>query len=196
MVGGVGVLEDGAASVDRATVAPGHTLVLIGGTAGHLGASIYLRDLLGRTDGAPPAVDPEAERRNGDLVRRLIGSGDVLACHDLSDGGLALALAEMALAGRAGIALDAPPVGLPLHAWLFGEDQGRYLIETADAAAALAAATAAGVPAAVIGETVAEPSLTLREGCPISLARLREAHEGWLPGWIGGSQSGTAAARS
>ena len=196
VVGGVGVLEDGATAVDRGTVAPGHALVLIGTTAGHLGASVYLRDLLGRTDGAPPTVDLAAERRNGDLVRRLIGSGAVLACHDLSDGGLALALAEMALAGRAGVALDAPPGDLPLHAWLFGEDQGRYLIETADAAAALAAATAADVPAAVIGETVAEPSLTLRKGCPISLARLREAHEGWLPGWIGGSQSGTAAARS
>jgi len=129
-------------------------------------------------------------------VRRLIGSGAVLACHDLSDGGLALALAEMALAGRAGIVLNGQPAGLPLHGWLFGEDQGRYLVESANAGAILEAAQAASVPAAVIGETVAVPSLTLRKGCPISLARLREAHEGWLPGWIGGSQSGTAAARS
>ena len=183
-------------AVDRGTVAPDHAIVLIGDTAGHLGASVYLRDLLGRTDGAPPPVDLAAERRNGDLVRRLIGSGVVLSCHDLSDGGLALALAEMALAGRAGLALNEPPAGLPLHAWLFGEDQGRYLVESEDAGTILEAAQAAGVPASVIGETVAAPSLTLREGCPISLARLREAHEGWLPGWIGGSQSGTAAARS
>ncbi len=196
VVGGVGVLDDGATAVDRGTVAPGHALILIGGTAGHLGASIYLRDLLDRTDGAPPPVDLEAERRNGDLVRCLIGSGAVLACHDLSDGGLALALAEMALAGRAGIALDAPPAGRPLHAWLFGEDQARYLVETADAAVVLHAAESAGVPAAPVGKTVAEPALTLRKGRPISLARLREAHEGWLPAWISGVNSGTAAARS
>ena len=196
VIGGVGVLEDGARAVDRGTAAPGNALVLIGATAGHLGASLYLRDLLGRTDGAPPPVDLAAERRNGDLVRGLIGSGAILACHDLSDGGLALALAEMALAGRAGIALDSAPEDLPLHGWLFGEDQGRYVVETADGDAVVDAARAAGVPARIVGQTVAEPSLTLREGCPISLARLREAHEGWLPGWIGGSQSGTAAARS
>ena len=196
VIGGVGVLEDGAKAIDRGTVTPGNVLVLIGSTTGHLGASLYLRDLLGRSEGPPPPVDLAAERRNGDLVRDLIVSGAVLACHDLSDGGLAMALAEMALAGSAGIVLDATPDGLPLHAWLFGEDQGRYLLETADADAVLAAARAAGVPARIAGETVAEPSLTLRKGCPISLARLRKAHEGWLPAWIEGSQSGTAAARS
>ena len=187
--------EDGATAVDRGTVAPGHALVLIGATTGHLGASLYLRDVHGRTDGAPPPVDLATERRNGDLVRSLIGGGAVMACHDLSDGGLAMALAEMTLAGRAGIALDAVPDGLPLHAWLFGEDQGRYLVETADSDAIVDEARAAGVTATVVGQTVAEPSLTLRKGCPISLARLREAHEGWLPGWIEGSQSATAAAR-
>ncbi len=196
VIGGVGVLEDGAKAVDRGTAAPGNALVLIGATTGHLGASLYLRDVLGRAEGAPPPVDLAAERRNGDLVRSLIGGGAVLACHDLSDGGLAIALAEMALAGRTGIALDATPEGLPLHAWLFGEDQGRYLVETADGDAIADSARTAGVPAAIIGQTVAEPTLTLRKGCPISLARLREAHEGWLPGWIGGSQSATAAARS
>ena len=196
VIGGVGVLEDGVKAVDRGTVTPGNALVLIGSTAGHLGASLYLRDLLGRPEGPPPPVDLAAERCNGDLVRGLIGRGEILACHDLSDGGLAMALAEMALAGSAGIVLDATPDGRPLHAWLFGEDQGRYLLETADADAVLAAARAAGVPARIAGQTVAEPSLTLRKGCPISLARLREAHEGWLPAWIEGSQSGTAAARS
>ncbi|MCY4396646.1 MAG: phosphoribosylformylglycinamidine synthase subunit PurL [Rhodospirillaceae bacterium] len=195
VIGGVGVLEDGATAVDRGTVAPGHALVLIGATTGPLGASLYLRDVHGRTDGAPPPVDLATERRNGDLVRSLIGVGAVMACHDLSDGGLAMALAEMALAGRAGIALDAVRDGLPLHAWLFGEDQGRYLVETADSDAIVDEARAAGVTATVVGQTVAEPSLTLRKGCPISLARLREAHEGWLPGWIEGSQSATAAAR-
>ena len=129
-------------------------------------------------------------------MRRLIAEGAVLACHDLSDGGLALAVAEMGLSGRAGIALNKPPAGLPLHAWLFGEDQGRYLVEAEDAGPILEAAQAAGAPAAVIGRTVAEPALTLTEGRPISLARLREAHEGWLPAWISGRNSGTAAAQA
>ncbi len=160
--------------------------MLIGETEGHLGASIYLRDIEGRSDGAPPPVDLEIERRNGDFVREKIREGVLTACHDLSDGGLAVGLAEMALAGDCGADItgaEQEPGNPPLAAWLFGEDQARYLVTTAQADALLAAAVEVGVPARVIGQTGGD-RLILAEGEAISLAELRAGHEGWLPGYM------------
>ncbi len=184
VIGGVGVLEDGAHVVGRGTTGADRIIILIGKTVGHLGASRYLRDVLNCADGPPPPVDLVAERLHGNLIRNLIQEGTVTACHDLSDGGLALALSEMVLAGQAGIALDNVPDTPPLHAWLFGEDQGRYVVETTKMKQVLAAAQANGAPAMAIGQTVAEPALTLRKSHPISVSRLEEAYEGWLPAWI------------
>ncbi len=185
-IGGVGLLDDLGGHMTLAVKAAGETLVLLGETKGHLGQSLYLRELQGREEGAPPPVDLAAERRAGDLVRALIGEKKINACHDLSDGGLAVAAAEMALAGDIGVTLEAPaPLPCPLHAWLFGEDQGRYLVCSAAPEALLAAAEAAGVPAAVVGRT-GGATLTLPGGGTISLAELRQAHEGWLPGYMTG----------
>ncbi len=151
VIGGVGLVADARRAVDLALKRDGNALILIGDTAGHLGASLYLREIEGREDGPPPPVDLAAERRNGDFVRRLIEQGLAAACHDLSDGGLLVALAEMAMAGGRGVALDPLPADAPVNAFLFGEDQARYLIETADATTVLAAAGVAGVPARRIG---------------------------------------------
>lgn len=187
VIGGLGVLEDCAKAADIALKAPGETILLIGQTRGHLGASAYLRAILGREEGAPPPVDLAAERRNGDFLRGLIAEGRVSACHDLSDGGLLVALAEMALAAAepVGARLEQPAEGgLPAHAWLFGEDQARYLVTTRDAESLLDMARAAAVPAAEIGRTEAERALTLSDGATISLEVLAGAHEGWLPGYM------------
>jgi len=182
-VGAVGLIADYARRADFAAMKPGDALVLVGETRGELGASMYLRELLGREDGAPPPVDLAVERRNGDFVRNLIESGQVTVVHDLSDGGLVAALAEMALASGVGGQLT-PPEGLPAHAWLFGEDQGRYLLATRAADALLAAAEASGVPARVIGEACNDVL-----ACPglfsLDLERLRTAHEGWMPAFMG-----------
>ena len=151
-----------------------------------LGCSLYLRDVEGKAEGPPPPVDLAAERRNGDFVRAQIQIGTVSACHDLSDGGLAVALAEMALAGDCGadITEGAAAAGNPpLAAWLFGEDQARYLVATGEADALLAAAARAGVPARAIGRSGGN-RLILAAGEAICLADLRAAHEGWLPGYM------------
>ena len=108
--------------------AEGEYVLLIGETNGHLGQSLYLRELHGVEIGAPPPVDLAAERRNGDYVRDLILAGHATACHDVSDGGLLVALAEMAMASGIGATIQTLPPDLPLHALWFGEDQGRYLI--------------------------------------------------------------------
>ena len=116
----------------------------------------------------------------------MIHAGHVAACHDLSDGGFLVALAEMAMASGRGATIEWPG-DMPRHAWLFGEDQGRYLIETADAGAILAAAQIAGVPAACVGrvDSAGEgAALTLSGGGAISVAQLTAANEAWLPGYM------------
>ncbi|HXV01013.1 MAG TPA: AIR synthase-related protein, partial [Caulobacteraceae bacterium] len=165
-----------------ASMRVGETLVLVGATVGDLGASLYLRELLGREDGAPPPVDLTAERRNGDFVRALIGDGAVSAVHDLSDGGLVAAAAEMAMASNQGISLRLPDTDAAV-AMLFGEDQARYLLAAKDVAPILAAAAAAGVPAVAIGAAEGE-ALSVDGLFSLPLARLREAHETWLPGYM------------
>ncbi|HKS89399.1 MAG TPA: AIR synthase-related protein, partial [Stellaceae bacterium] len=183
VIGGIGLLSDAHRALDLALKNDGATLLLIGATTGHLGASLYLREIEGREDGAPPPVDLAAERKNGDFVRRLIERGLISACHDIADGGLLIALAEMAMAGSRGALLDPPPPDLPAHAWWFGEDQARYLLETADPDAVLAAAASAAVPVCRIG-TTGGAALTLSGGGAISVAQLKAANEAWLPGYM------------
>jgi len=182
-IGGVGLLADVSKAVGLAFPAEDQAIVLIGETTGHMGASLYLREIEGREAGAPPPVDLSAERRNGDWVRAMIEAGRVTACHDLSDGGLAVGLAEMALAGKMGAGIEVPDGAPPLHGWLFGEDQGRYLVTTGDPAGLLAEAAENGVPAAKIGNTGGE-RLTLAVNRSISLSELRTAHESWLPAYM------------
>jgi len=141
-----------------------------------------LREVLGREDGAPPPVDLALERRHGDLVRTLIDAGAVGVVHDLSDGGLAAAAAEMALASKVGVRLNALPEAP--HARLFGEDQARYLLGVADPAPVLAAAQAAGAPAAIVGQAEGD-GLAVDGLFSLPLDRLRAAHEGWMPTYMG-----------
>ncbi|QQS11584.1 MAG: phosphoribosylformylglycinamidine synthase subunit PurL [Rhodospirillales bacterium] len=188
VIGGVGVMPDVAGAVDIALRAPDLALVLVGATAGHLGQSIYLRETAGCEEGAPPPVDLGVERRNGDFVRGRIRAGKVAACHDLSDGGLLIALAEMAMAGGIGATIAIPKdAGCPAHAYLFGEDQGRYLLAVpdAEAAALVTAAATAGVPAARLGVS-GGTALTVEGTLSISVAELRRTHEAWLPEYMAG----------
>jgi phosphoribosylformylglycinamidine synthase subunit PurL len=138
--------------------------------------------ILGREEGAPPPVDLHAERRNGEFVASLIAEGRIAAAQDLSDGGLAVALAEMALAGGIGATVE---VSGPEHAFFFGEDQGRYVVAAALEATAgiLEDAGRAGVPAARIGVTGGD-ALKLGGAAPLALAALAEAYETWLPDYM------------
>ena len=147
----MGVIDDIATSTGSRLTQSGLALVLIGSTKGWLGQSIYLRELHGREEGAPPPVDLAVERRNGDFVRGEIVGRRVHACHDLSDGGLLVALAEMCLSGGTGASIKLPAGAAAPHAYLYGEDQGRYLIATDDGGALIEAAEKAGAPAVLLG---------------------------------------------
>ena len=181
-IGAVGLIKDLSKIVSIAPPESGLTLILLGKTDGWLGCSLYLREIHGREDGAPPPVDLTAERQVGDLVRTLIHQGHISACHDLSDGGLAIALAEMCLAGNMGASISLPS-HIPPHAFLFGEDQGRYLVATAAAPKVLEAATKSGVTALILGQSGGD-SLKLDKMGIISVSELRQAHESWLPGFM------------
>jgi len=182
-VGGVGLLADYGARADFGSMKDGDVLVLIGTNTGEMGASLYLREVLGREDGAPPPVDLALERRTGDLVRGLIRAGKLHTVHDLSDGGLVIGAAEMALASGVGVSLDASSAG-HAHVLLFGEDQARYLVATQDAEAILAAAVEAGLHASVVGRAGGD-AFSSGGLFSIPLDRLRAAHEGWMPRFMG-----------
>jgi phosphoribosylformylglycinamidine synthase len=183
VIGGVGLIADARGAIDLALKRAGDALILIGETGGHLGCSLYLREIEGSEAGPPPPVDLAAERRNGDFVRGEIRAGRVAACHDLSDGGLFVAIAEMAMGGGRGVHLGPLPADLPRQAYLFGEDQARYLIETLDPDSVLEAARAAGVPSRVIG-VVGGVSLTLPGAGAISVDTLKAMNEAWLPSYM------------
>ena len=180
-VGGVGLIPDLNFIATLKGAKEGDTLILIGETLGWLGSSIYLREILNREDGAPPPVDLEAEKRNGDYVRKLIRNRRVNAVHDCSDGGLAITACEMAFAGNIGMHLSAPK-DCSTHGWLFGEDQARYLVavEKNSVNPVISTASAKGVAAQIVGK-VGGDRITAEGAFDVSLEGLREKHEAFLP---------------
>jgi phosphoribosylformylglycinamidine synthase len=186
-IGGVGVLDDVSRTATIAFKCPGEAILLVGTTTGWLGQSLYLREICEREEGAPPPVDLAEERRNGDFVRALIRDGRVFAVHDVSDGGLAVALAEMAMAGGLGATVQAPET-IPAHAFWFGEDQARYVLVTAPESAGtiLASAQDAGVACQRLGET-GGLTLTLGGETAILLSDLVGNFEEWLPDYMAGA---------
>jgi phosphoribosylformylglycinamidine synthase len=178
-IGGVGLIDDLDHTAHVGLDKPDLAVIAVGATTGHLGASIYLREIGGSEDGAPPRVDLAAERRNGDFVQTQISNGTVRICHDVSDGGFAVALAEMVMAGGNGITLSVSDTAD--HGWWFGEDQARYILAVDQSAGEklISDAREANVPAQQIGVSGGEVLELGREGA-ISITSLREAAERWL----------------
>ena len=188
-IGGVGVIADVRKAAHTGFTRDNDVVALIGATRGWLGQSAWLRDILGRAEGAPPPVDLVAERRNGDFVRELILAGRVIAAHDLSDGGLAVALAEMALENGVGARIERIP-DCPAHAALFGEDQARYLLalDPEEAGKVAAEAGEKGVPFLTLG-TTGGAALVLPGEQPIELSALNSAFETPLPAYMSGDDN-------
>ena len=186
-IGAVGLLPDVEGAVTIAFKAEKEPILLVGAQPAwgtHLGRSIYLKEIMGREDGPPPPVDLAHEQKVGDFVRALIRDGVVTACHDLSDGGLAVGLAEMAMASGIGATVEQPADTSPL-ATFFGEDQGRYLltIRPDSLDAVLDKAKQAGISAPRIGSTGGD-KLELGSIVSIPVAKLSEAHENWFPAFM------------
>lgn len=184
-IGGVGLLNDSSKMVTIAPQNDGEELILIGETKGHLGASLYLTVLEGREEGAPPPVDLKQEKKCGDFVRSQIDAGKIAACHDIADGGLIIALSEMAMAAQKGMKVTVETHNVPDHAFAFGEDQGRYILSVAadQAEAILKAASDHNIPAQNIG-TIGGDELTFNNNVTISVTELLDAHNSWMPDYM------------
>ena len=188
VIGGVGLLEDLGKSTTIALKRHDEDIILIGSCSGWLGQSIYLREIHGLEMGAPPPLDLDEEKRNGDLVRNLIKQGTVSACHDISDGGILIAIAEMALASVKdamflGVKIT-NPTNIPDHAFFFGEEQSRYILTSPDANSIMEIAKRHNVSAKILGKTTKHQELTIDKIGNISLQRCFEINERWLPGYM------------
>jgi len=183
-IGGVGLLQDWSKSATIGFKAEGEAILVLGKTNGYLGQSLWLRDIVGREDGLPPRVNLEDERINAALVRTLLTDGTLSAVHDISDGGLLVAISEMALAGNLGARLTSQPTSVSILGWLFGEDQARYLVTTTNAERVLGKAKEMGVEAHYIGKVTAK-GLGVDQLFALPLADLRAAHEGFFPKLMG-----------
>ncbi|RUZ76962.1 phosphoribosylformylglycinamidine synthase subunit PurL [Mesorhizobium sp. M7A.F.Ca.US.006.01.1.1] len=187
-IGGVGLIADWSKMVRIGFAAEGQMILLVGAPASwgtHLGQSVYFRDIHGRTDGPPPPVDLDHEKRVGDHVRALIASGIVTAAHDVSDGGVAVALAEMTMASGIGATVPGLVGTDPIPVW-FGEDQGRYLLtlsidpDSDEWDAIRKQQSELGIFAPWIGSTGGS-ALKLGDARAIPASELSAAHEGWFP---------------
>lgn len=191
VVGMIGVIDDIAKAVNIAAPCDSE-LVVIGQDQechdGWLGSSIYAEMMTENPPAAPPPVDLAVEAAHGRLVRELIGSGIIIAAHDISDGGLLPAIADMLIAGTVGAEIIMPHAESDSQrtGWAFGEDQGRYLVATRDLDALKAAACAQEIPIQHIGKTNASKELKLSSGTLISIKEINDAYEGWLPDMMAG----------
>ena len=186
-IGGVGLIPDWSKMARIGFAGDNECVLLVGAPPSwgtHLGQSIYMRDVHGRSDGPPPPVDLAAEKRTGDFVRSLIRSGLATAVHDCSDGGLALALAEMAMASGIGAEVNQLNEYDPI-AVFFGEDQGRYVVTVRrdDLDEVHDQAKFSGVFSPWIG-TTGGTALKLGDARAISVAELKSAHESWFPDFM------------
>ena len=180
-IGGVGVISDWKKAVGLAFKAAGEDIFVIGETRGHLGQSLYLRDIHEIEAGEAPPVDLAAEKLNAAFVREAIDQGLITACHDISDGGLLVALADMAMAGGIGATLD---VDGDASFW-FGEDQGRYILTTTQPDMIEKLSAQHTIPLRKIGATQ-EKTLQAPGGHSISIDELKTIHESWLPDYMEG----------
>ncbi|NNF79511.1 MAG: phosphoribosylformylglycinamidine synthase subunit PurL, partial [Rhizobiales bacterium] len=188
-IAGVGLLPDLSKMTTMKFKQEGDAILLLGPDtpAGHLGQSLYLREVLGREDGPPPHVALESERKVGDFVRGLILESKLSAVHDVSDGGLAVCLAEMVMASGTGASVSLAFAQIPEHASLFGEDQGYYVVTCADSISDQIIANARNndLFATLLG-TTGGADLTFEGSAAISVADMQERHQHWLPAYMAG----------
>ena len=182
-VGAVGLLSDYRRAGRAAFLKSGEVLLLIGKSAGHMGSTLFSQSFLTIPKAAPP-VDLETEKQHGIFLREVLASGLAQSAHDLSGGGLAVALAEMALGENIGATLQIPENTHP-HRFLFSEDQARYVIalDKKNLPHIKKRAQEKKIPLTLIGETGGS-DLTFGNAAPISLESLRKAHESWFPSYM------------
>ncbi len=186
VVGVLGVIADVARRTPIAWGSVGGRIYVLGDTHDEFGGSEWAHHVHGHLGGLPPAVDLEREQVLGEVLVAGSLEGLLTAAHDVSDGGIAQVLVEMALASNAGGRCSVPD-GVDPFTYLFSESTGRAVVvvppESADRLLAICAER--GLPAAFIGVVDGSDSLEFTDLFTASLAELREAHEATLPRLFG-----------
>ena len=129
VIGGVGLIKKLSKPLNHIFKKEKDILILIGKTFGHIEQSCFLKENYSITDGMPPEINLLNEKNNGECLLKLIEKELILSSHDISSGGLILALAEMALSSNFGVKIHKPKKLTDLNSYFFGEDQARYIIE-------------------------------------------------------------------
>jgi phosphoribosylformylglycinamidine synthase len=183
-IGGVGLLADIEKRLKNHFTKVGDIILLIGETHGHMGQSLYLREQLKREDGPPPPVDMALEKSHGEMILQLNAQGLLSACHDVSDGGMLVALAEMCMAQNIGAQI-ALPNGLAPHIYGLGEDQARYLVSVprAHKDQVLMLLNQANIYFDDLGKTIAD-ALIVEGHLSVNIQVLRDYHEAVLPEYM------------
>ncbi len=185
VIGGVGVINDCEKSMDMAFKGANEYIFVIGhdtDVMGHMGQSLYAREVLGKKGndaGEPPLVDLNQEKQVGLFILKLINDGVLSSCHDVSDGGVLCAIAEMCLASNIGADLDV----IDDTCFWFGEDQGRYIISTDNKDNVITLAEAENISIKQLGFTTGS-SLSIGKDASISVEDLKQFHEDWLPDYM------------
>ena len=189
VIGMVGVIENVDDAVGNCFVAADQDIFVIGQSDkaddGWLGASIYQQHHGDDGIYAPPPLDLVAEQKTSSFVRQQILGGGISAAHDIADGGLAVAIAEMAMRSGFGAEIAVPKTG-NLHGWAFGEDQARFVVTTADSQALIAAAKEAGIEITKLGMVSDQGELKFGDNDTISIADLNAVFEGCIPALMAG----------
>jgi phosphoribosylformylglycinamidine synthase subunit PurL len=197
-IGMVGLIEDVSHVTRSAFAAAGDSIVLLGRNTDELGATEYLARVHGLTIGAVPVVDLDHEKRLTDALLAAIGAGLVRSAHDISEGGLGVALAECCIGNseqQFGARVDVSDDGVSPRALLWGEAQGRVLVSCADASAVIALAETHGVPARAIGTVTADPRLVIQAGARLidtPLSPLADAYFNAIPALMQRAATATA----
>jgi len=189
VIGMVGVIENVDDAVGNCFVAAEQDIFVIGQgdktNDGWLGVSIYQQHHGDDGIYAPPPLDLVAEKKTGSFVRQQILGGSISAAHDIADGGLVVAIAEMAMRSGFGADIAVPKTG-NLHGWAFGEDQARFVVTTADSQALTAAANEAGIEITKLGMVSDQGELKFGDSDTISIIDLNAEFEGCIPALMAG----------
>ena len=191
VIGGIGLLENASNHITIDLKAAGETIVSVGTLSGWLGQSLYLREIFGQEAGAPPPIDLDEEKSNGDFILKMIEEKYVTACHDISDGGLLIAITEMAFSSlkkgkKLGVEITST-ANLDPFAFYFGEEQSRYIITTVHPEKLLKMAQKSGIAANIIGKTTSNGQLLLPDNCSVPLEELYVRNDNWLPEYMLGA---------
>ena len=128
-IGGVGLIKNYENMISMDLKKEGNIILVIGKTEGHLDQSVFAREIFNEKKGPPPEINLFNEKNNGLAITKLINKKLIESCHDISLGGILIAISKMCLKGNKGVKMNKPKYLINTYEYLFGEDQARYLIE-------------------------------------------------------------------